>query len=76
MSGATDTSNPAARMAFCTLVTGGGGARLRSAASWVQHCTLPLPLETAALLDLPPGATYAQGAARLRQRHAAGTPGI
>ncbi len=62
MSGSSDTSQPADRAAFNSMVQGGtgGGAAVANA---VANCTLSMPLLTSSLLQLPDGSTYAAGAA-------------
>ena len=64
MSG-TDTSTPAQRQAFLTLLEGTGGGSLAAAAAAVQNCTIAIPTEAAFLLELPAGATFATAAAQL-----------
>ncbi|TLU71467.1 hypothetical protein [Lichenicoccus roseus] len=76
MSGSTDTSTAVQRVAFCTLVTGAGGAALTVAAAAVARCTLTLPEDTAYLLSLPAGATFAQGAAQLQLKWSQGLASI
>ena len=74
--GSGDTSTTGQRVAFCNLVTGGGGAALTVAAAAVANCTLTLPVTVAYLLSLPAGATYAQGATQLQLRWSQGLAGI
>ncbi len=76
MSGSTDTSTPQQRQAFVALIEGSGGVELPVVAAAVASCPLPLPETSAFLLDLPAGASFAQGAARLQQRWAAGRAGM
>jgi hypothetical protein len=76
MSGTTDTSTAAQRIAFSTLVEGSGGAALTATAAAVSNCSLPMPLTTALLLGLPPSATFAQGATLLQFRWANGQAGL
>ena len=75
MSGTVDTSTPAQRIAFLTLIDGGGGAALPGAAAAVAQCQSRVPETTAYLLGLPETATYAQGVALLQMRWASGRAG-
>jgi len=77
MSGTADTFTPAQRVAFVQLVEGtGGGAALPGLAAAVAQSSVPVPVTTAHLLGLPDGATFAQAAARLQARWAAGLAGL
>lgn len=77
MSGSTDTSIPAQRLAFCNAIeSGAGGPVIPAAAALVAQSQARLPETTAFLLDLPDGSTYAQAAARLQFRWASGRVGF
>ncbi len=76
MSGTVDTSTPAQRIAFLTLINGGGGAALPGAAAAVAQCQSRVPETTAYLLGLDAGATFAQAVARLQMRWASGRAGF
>lgn len=73
MSSTIDTSTPAQRVAFLSLVEGlGGGAALPAAAAAVAQCQIRLPETTTGLLGLPDGASYAQAVALMQSRWASG----
>lgn len=77
MSGTVDTSTPAQQQAFCWAVEGGPSSTvLLAAAALVAASPALLPETTAYLLDLPSGSTFAQGAAILQFRWAAGRAGL
>lgn len=68
-----DTSTPADHLAFTNALEGAApGPAMLQLAAVVADSPAPLPLTTSYLLDLPDGATFAQGVARIRQRIAAG----
>ena len=75
MSGNADTSTPQQRLNFVALIEGTGGPALTTMTAAVANCPIALPTETALLLDLPAGATFAQAAPQLQQRWAAGRAG-
>ena len=76
MSGTVDTSTPAQRLAFCNAIEGGGGgAALPGLTAAVAQSRAAVPVTTAYLLGLPDGATFAQPAARIQARWAAGLVG-
>ena len=65
----TDASTPAQRQRFVSLVeNGAGGTMLRGLVQALEHCLVPMPQTASDLLALPPNATYADGAARIRLR--------
>ena len=68
----SDTSTPANRVAFVTGVEGGVPRVAVAVAPTLSNCMIVLPDTSAALLSLPSGATFAQGAAQLQARIAAG----
>ncbi len=59
----SDPSTSFQREAFARAVTGGGTVAAQSCASAVAASTTPMPATVSTLLNLPDGATFAQGAA-------------
>jgi len=66
----SDTSTPAQRAGFLTSIYGGAGNN--TLAADVANCTLVIPEDACAILDLPAGSTFAK-AANVLARRAAGT---